>query len=775
MNVRRLAWILIACAGCIRPSYQTCGDDLICPNGTVCDLERNRCLDPLQVAACADLAEGDACVIEARAGTCRGGACEQFYCGDGYISGNEACDGTDLGGATCIDAGFYAPDGLACGRLCTFDTSACGGGECGDGVVSGPELCDGNTMQACVAIGFDGGAVGCDQLCGFSIRDCSRFGWNPEALQGAIGLAVGGTSLNDQWVVGAQGRALRYQGAAWNLVPTGTTADLLAIWSITANDVWVVARGSTSPAMPAAVLHWNGTAWTSVTLPAADYVDVWAAGSNSVYVATRDAGVLTWNGTVWSSLGSLVSTPIAIRGSSSNDIWVTTEQGPLAHWTGAAWVPVSLTNANARYIDVNAPDDVWIAGTEPVMPSTAVTGHWNGTSWTFWRRAGEIVNAIASSAPNDTWLALSDGVMRHFDGVGWAGTASIGASPSGLAGLSGLFSLSSNEVVAVSTLGLAYRYRGQTFGTFPPLGPDPFSAFQNTGIWGAAVNDLYVTNLRGEVSHYDGTAWSVVLTIDPSIPIAATAIWGRASDDVWVATGDGRVFHFNGSSWTPETVTAGTSIRVLWGSGADVWAFGAGSAYHRVGGTWEVHLFAGSPVISASGTGSNDIWAIERTMPPLLHHWNGVSWAPVALPTTVQLNAVLAVAPDNVFVAAANGRILRWNGVAWSETLLPAVSEIRRLGASAFDDVVAASDRELFHFNGNEWSPIRIPADPVSMPSIADVQVTAGRIDFLLDRYRLRTLIRTRPLKCRNTEVNCSDSVDDNCNGLVDGTDSQCP
>jgi len=45
-------------------------------------------------------------------------------CGDGQIAGTEQCDGTNLGGQTCITKGFTGGT-LSCTSSCTFDTSQC--------------------------------------------------------------------------------------------------------------------------------------------------------------------------------------------------------------------------------------------------------------------------------------------------------------------------------------------------------------------------------------------------------------------------------------------------------------------------------------------------------------------------------------------------------------------------------------------------------------------------------------------------------------------------
>jgi alpha-tubulin suppressor-like RCC1 family protein len=54
-------------------------------------------------------------------------------CGDGVATGDEACDGADLRGQTCVSLGLGAGDGLACSPDCRFDGEACQSSGCGDG------------------------------------------------------------------------------------------------------------------------------------------------------------------------------------------------------------------------------------------------------------------------------------------------------------------------------------------------------------------------------------------------------------------------------------------------------------------------------------------------------------------------------------------------------------------------------------------------------------------------------------------------------------------
>ena len=75
-------------------------------------------------------------------------------CGDGRILGAEACDGSNLGGASCVSRGFTGGTLFCTG--CAFNESACTNVSCGNGAIElGEECDDGNSLR------FDG----CDTSC----------------------------------------------------------------------------------------------------------------------------------------------------------------------------------------------------------------------------------------------------------------------------------------------------------------------------------------------------------------------------------------------------------------------------------------------------------------------------------------------------------------------------------------------------------------------------------------------------------------------------------
>jgi len=95
-------------------------------------------------------------------------------CGDGVRQEEyEACEGADLGGATCQSLGYYLGT-LACASSCTFDTSGCAE-RCGDGIVQAAagEQCDGTNIPGrCQDHGFYGGSLACGADCRLVTDSC---------------------------------------------------------------------------------------------------------------------------------------------------------------------------------------------------------------------------------------------------------------------------------------------------------------------------------------------------------------------------------------------------------------------------------------------------------------------------------------------------------------------------------------------------------------------------------------------------------------------------
>lgn len=97
-----------------------------------------------------------------------GGSLNPITCGNGLKEGSEACDGTDLGGQTCLSQGF-ASGTLTCATNCNsvVTTSCVSASTCGNNIKETGEVCDGTDINSatCSSLGFSTGTVTCASNC----------------------------------------------------------------------------------------------------------------------------------------------------------------------------------------------------------------------------------------------------------------------------------------------------------------------------------------------------------------------------------------------------------------------------------------------------------------------------------------------------------------------------------------------------------------------------------------------------------------------------------
>lgn len=123
-------------------------------------------------------------------------------CGDGIRDPQEACDGEDLGGATCADAGFLPgfTGTVSCAADCTLDAALCEGPRCG---VSEPRPPDGDA--SCGDL-WEDGPNGCERTC--TVGTCEIPIDCPADRRCELN-CIGSTSCNNRTINCAEDRSCR--------------------------------------------------------------------------------------------------------------------------------------------------------------------------------------------------------------------------------------------------------------------------------------------------------------------------------------------------------------------------------------------------------------------------------------------------------------------------------------------------------------------------------------------------------------------------------------
>lgn len=350
----------------------------------------------------------------------------------------------------------------------------------------------------------------------------------------ACGSSTTGTTPGDQPTAGATATnsptsaPTPVPSVVWRLVHGPTTMPAANEWgaitALSATDAW--AAGQTygdSEGIPRQTLieRWDGTAWHIVpsggydvlnAMAAVSANDVWAVGGSynygHGYNPYKSPLTMHWNGTKW----SIVPTPdehaitlelTGVVALATNDVWAVgraqmgtaaVDQPLVEHWTGSAWhiVPTSLV-AN-----------VWGSSLHTIAAIPGTKGLW----------------AVGSFEPQNTTSGNERALIERWDGSAWH-TVTTPSLPKGITGsaLSGVVALSATNAWAVGT---------------------GFTASEPA--------------LRTLVLHWDGTAWTVVMT--PTIFGSLAGVAAANINDVRAvgAAGDGNhqtalILQWDGSTW----------------------------------------------------------------------------------------------------------------------------------------------------------------------------------------------------------------------------------
>lgn len=254
------------------------------------------------------------------------------------------------------------------------------------------------------------------------------------------------------------------------------------------------------------------------------------------------------------------------------------------------------------------------------------------------------------------------------------------------------------------------------------------------GVDAVAADDVWAVGSVGAVvgpgslaEHWDGHAWSVVPTPDPTRHSddgnVLDAVSATGPADVWAVGSHIKrggintspfIVHFDGTAWRRVPAPPGRYLDAsLTGVAAvapdDAWIVGFRSvslheaplAMHWNGEEWSLVKVPNPPgdrddeLLGVSAVSSDDVWAVgeagERDTMTL--HYDGSRWARVDSPNPPgearnSLTGVVAVSANDVWATGTGGSpntgiSLHWDGTSWRLLSMPRPGEFVELAATA--------------------------------------------------------------------------------------------
>jgi len=344
---------------------------------------------------------------------------------------------------------------------------------------------------------------------------------------------------------------------AWSVVTSATAAGsslLRSVAAVDANTVWAVGKGAGTDFIDRTLIQqWNGSAWSVVASPnpslngdvlhgvsAVSSTDAWAVGvANTRSGNFARALTLHWDGASWldvapPDVAGQADQLLAVSALSSQAVWAagysfspsTGGHKPLiSFWNGNYWtitpVPSVFNSASAELNGVTALDvnNAWAVGsTQDGNGATLpLVMHWNGTAWSVATLPNVVaggnvettLRGVSASAANDVWAVgnlSGKNLTLHYDGLVWSMVSSPNDLQKQTNYLASVTAISPNDAWAV---GVSY------------------SSSVNSA--GSPVYSEVTTTM-----HWNGSAWSLVLSPDPSANHNFLAGVAKVSaKDVW--------------------------------------------------------------------------------------------------------------------------------------------------------------------------------------------------------------------------------------------------
>jgi len=323
--------------------------------------------------------------------------------------------------------------------------------------------------------------AGCDGDACADEGPCGGAAWCPvdSGLTGRFGfLNVWGSSPEDVWVVGNQGRVLHWDGATWTATALDTEGALFNVRGRGPQEIWI----SSTPSLVACSTGFEPD--RAGVVETASFASILGTDRRRHHMAL---------GALWVSPLGEVWVGASGSGTTTGGLWRSAVVDGGAGWRAAAPLRVNAIWGSGQ-------GDVWIVGPLTSSPHGSMSSRTDGTvdgtgalTWTSLDAQSDYaLHGLWGSSPKDVWAVGAFGTIRHFG---------------------------PNDE----------RWRIVEVPTKKTL----------RAVWGSSPTDIWAVGDEATIVHYDGTSWSLsTVALAPGIVPDFRGVWGSGADDVWAVGGD---------------------------------------------------------------------------------------------------------------------------------------------------------------------------------------------------------------------------------------------
>jgi hypothetical protein len=260
---------------------------------------------------------------------------------------------------------------------------------------------------------------------------------------------IWGSSANDVYMVGLsdnKDKLYHYDGKDWSYIPLtsdwgGIVVGRFVLCDITGfskNDIWVVGiHDYSSPVSYTSrlVLHYNGSGWQEMDLPAGEGLScIWGSNSNNLFAAGLGKTVWHYDGKTWTKDSLPVTiqegmefSSFSIAGNSKGEVFI----DALSHqnlprnityffiYSNGKWTLKDSTIIDRERTEKRWGDGQFWVSKEGNLFSVGPVYKWNGNNWNIINSGLERAFCIYGTSEKNIFVAGIFGEIYHYNGSNW--------------------------------------------------------------------------------------------------------------------------------------------------------------------------------------------------------------------------------------------------------------------------------------------------------------------------------------------------------------------